>query len=84
MSLEYLILDGVNNVRPFQMGSTVMFKVMILTTIIVAAPLVVSAASLHVPAEQPTIQAWIEATVDRAHAACVTFYLSIDISTKSF
>ncbi len=41
-----------------------MFKVMILTTIVAIAPFVVSAAIIHVPADQPTIQAGIDAAVD--------------------
>ncbi len=41
-----------------------MFKAIMLTTIIVIAPVVVSAAIIQVPADQPTIQAGIDAAVD--------------------
>mgnify|MGYP000942777456 CR=1 FL=1 len=41
-----------------------MFKVFLLTTIIVIAPFIVSAAIIHVPADQTTIQAGIDAAVD--------------------
>ena len=41
-----------------------MLKTLLLTTIIVAVPFVVSAAIIHVPVDQPTIQAGIDAAVD--------------------
>lgn len=64
MRLEYSTSVGANDMRSAKMRSSLMFKAIILITIIMITPFVVSAAIIHVPADQPTIQAGIDAAVD--------------------